>query len=164
MWQRCDKGKYFFCVCYDHISQKRVWHVWHGVWHICDTLYPPMVKWRSFVVTPCHTPCHTFSRNSWQIPRNPVGSSRILEWWKSIWTPSGLSSPVDSSGLQSTQSWLMWVDLAVERVNWSPLEWGLYTPPRILCGVWVESEDSEDSPRTLLRLNSDFFWLKQKPN
>ena len=30
--------------------------------------------------------------------------------------------------------------------------WGLYTPSCILCGVWVESELSEDSPKTKLRL------------
>ena len=56
----------------------------------------------------------------------PVHSGRIFQWSKSIWTPIGLFSPVDSSGLQSTSVignlginwlWKKWTG-----VQWSPVE------------------------------------------
>ena len=56
-----------------------------------------------------------FTRVHW----SPIHSTSVFQWQKSIWTPHGLSSPVNSSGLQSTP---VMTDISRLGCGESPLE------------------------------------------
>ena len=72
----------------------------------------------------------------------------------------------DGYGLDSAALSDYFAFSSCERPTTHSLLWinrGLYSPPPIPRGVHAESELSEDSPRTVLRLNSDIFWLNLQP-